>query len=396
MTVFAILSCLSLLVWLYLLFGRGRFWQVELPAAAPAPARWPGIVAIVPARNEAACIGRSLGSLLNQHYAGELTVIVVDDHSDDGTAAIAEAVAADGRSAHRLIVISAPPLPADWVGKVWAQQQGLAAADAMSPGADFIFLTDADVDHPPGELAALVARAIAGPLDLASEMVRLRAVSPAERWLVPAFAFFFAQLYPPRWIADPRRATAAAAGPCMLVRRTALDRIGQLNAISSAIIDDCALAAALKPHGPIRLDPSPAARSLRTYDDWHPIWQMVARSAFTELHGSYAALAGVTVLMLMNYLAPPLLTIVGAWLGAWWGWPAALAWLAMAVSYRPTLRYYRQPGWHAPLMPLVALFFLGAMLDSARLRRLGRGGEWKGRVNNVAGWNDISESVELW
>ncbi|HEY8334271.1 MAG TPA: glycosyltransferase, partial [Tardiphaga sp.] len=183
---------------------------------------------------------------------------------------------------------------------------------------------------------------------------------------------------------------------CMLVRRAALERIGQLAAIRSAIIDDCALAAALKPHGPIRLDPSQGAVSLRAYADWRPIWQMVARSAFTELHGSYAALAGVTVTMLLNFLVPPLLAIAGALSGAWWGWPAAMAWLAMAISYRPTLRHYGQPGWHAWLMPLVALFFLGAMLDSARLRRLGRGGEWKGRVNNVANWNDISESVELW
>lgn len=396
MLVCGILSCLSLLVWMFFLFCRGGFWQIEWPAAAPAPAQWPGVVAIVPARNEAGCIARSLRSLLNQTYAGDLTVILVDDHSDDGTAAIAEAVARDVGAAHRLIAIAAPPLPADWVGKVWAQQQGVLAADAMALQADFIFLTDADVDHPADELASLVARTIAGRLDLASEMVRLRAVSPAERWLVPAFAYFFAQLYPPRWIADRRRATAAAAGPCMLVRRAALDAIGQLNAIHSAVIDDCALAAALKPHGPIRLDPSKGARSLRAYADWRPIWQMVARSAFTELHGSYAALAGVTVTMLLNFLVPPLLAIAGAWQGAWWGWPAAVAWLAMAVSYRPTLRHYEQPGWHAWLMPLVALFFLGAMLDSARLRRLGRGGEWKGRINNVANWNDISESVELW
>lgn len=396
MPVIEVLSCLSLLVWMFFLFCRGGFWRIELPAPAPAPAQWPGVVAIVPARNEAACIGRSLRSLLDQDYAGELTVILVDDHSDDGTASIAEAVAREAGAAHRLKVMAAPPLPADWVGKVWAQQQGVAAAAAIAPQAEFIFLTDADVDHPAGELASLVARAIAGRLDLASEMVRLRAVSTAERWLVPAFAYFFAQLYPPRWIADPRRATAAAAGPCMLVRRAALDRIGQLAAIRSAIIDDCALAAALKPHGPIRLDPSKGAVSLRVYADWRPIWQMVARSAFTELHGSYLALAGVTVTMLLNFLVPPLLAIAGALSGAWWGWPAAAAWLAMAISYRPTLRHYRQPGWHAWLMPLVALFFLGAMLDSARLRRLGRGGEWKGRVNNVANWNDISESVELW
>lgn len=379
-----VVSLLSLSIWLGLLCLRGGFWRVRLPAAAAPPTDWPAVVAVVPARNEAEVVAEAVTSLLTQAYSGEFRVILVDDHSDDGTAALARAAAAACGREDRLHIVSAQPLPPGWSGKVWAQQQGVEAVAALLPDAEYVWLTDADIGHPPAALAGLVALARAEGRDLVSEMVRLRTASPAERLLIPAFVFFFAKLYPFQWVADARKRTAGAAGGCLLVRRAALDRIGQMRAIHDALIDDCALAAALKRHGPIRLDLSRAAVSLRPYDGWRPIWDMIARTAYTQLHYSRWALAGTVLAMTLTYLVPPVLTVTGALSGAIWTWPAALAWILMVCAYRPTLRYYGQAGLLAWLLPGVALFYLGATLDSARRHWLGRGGQWKGRAQGTA------------
>lgn len=369
------LSLLTLVVWCVLVFARAGFWRVRKPAPSPAPAEWPTVVTVIPARNEADVIGRAVTGVLSQRYAGRLHLVVVDDHSTDGTADIARAAALSIGKGDALTVIGARDLPAGWSGKVWAQSEGLAAADKAAPEARYVWLTDADIWHGPNALAELVARAENEQRDLVSLMVRLRCDSAWERMIVPAFVFYFAKLYPFASIANPRSRVAGAAGGCMLARRSALARIGGFEAIRGELIDDCSLAAKIKAGGSIRLDLADDSISLRPYDDWQSLWNMIARSAYTQLHYSPWMLIGATLGMILTYLAPPVLALAG---GAG-TWPAWLAWLLMAISYRPMLREYRQPVWMAPLLPLTALFYLGATLDSARRYYLRRGGQWKGR-----------------
>ena len=369
------LSLLTLAVWCVLVFARAGFWRVRKPAPSPAPAEWPTVVTVIPARNEADVIGRAVTGVLSQRYAGRLHLVVVDDHSTDGTADIARAAALSIGKGDALTVIGARDLPAGWSGKVWAQSEGLAAADKAAPEARYVWLTDADIWHGPNALAELVARAENEQRDLVSLMVRLRCDSAWERMIVPAFVFYFAKLYPFASIANPRSRVAGAAGGCMLARRSALARIGGFEAIRGELIDDCSLAAKIKAGGSIRLDLADDSISLRPYDDWQSLWNMIARSAYTQLHYSPWMLIGATLGMILTYLAPPVLALAG---GAG-TWPAWLAWLLMAISYRPMLREYSQPVWMAPLLPLTALFYLGATLDSARRYYLRRGGQWKGR-----------------
>jgi hopene-associated glycosyltransferase HpnB len=370
------LGALALAVWSYLLAFRGGFWRVRLDDPPAPPAIWPEVVAIVPARDEAETIGAAVGSLLAQEYAGRFTVVLVDDHSSDGTAEIACQAAAG--QASRLHVVTARPLPPGWTGKLWAVSEGLAAAARSAPGARYVLQTDADIVHARDNLAGLAARSEAGALDLASLMVRLRCTSWAERALVPAFVFFFAMLYPFPWVGRRERTDAAAAGGCMLVRRSALARIGGIQAIHGRLIDDCALAAAIKPGGPIWLGLADRTESLRPYEGLADIWAMVARTAFTQLRRSPLLLLGCVLGMAVTYLAPPVLALAA-------GGPAAAlglaAWLAMSVAYAPMLGYYRRSLLWAPALPFVALFYLGATLESARQHWLGCGGQWKGRAH---------------
>jgi hopene-associated glycosyltransferase HpnB len=373
--VFGVAS-ISLLIWVYLCVLRGGFWQVRLPRPAAAPAAWPTVVAVVPARDEADVIEQALGTLLTQEYPGVFHVVLVDDHSSDGTAAVAAAAAGKlGRTA-RLTVLAGRELPPGWAGKVWAQAQGLEAAQERFPDAQYLFMTDADIGHAPSAVQRLVARAQAEQRVLTSLMVRLRCESLAERMLIPAFVFFFAKLYPFAQVNDERSDVAAAAGGCMLARADALARIGGIAAIKDALIDDCALAAKMKQQGSIRLDLAQDSYSLRRYEDASSIWNMIARTAFTQLGYSPWLLAGTVLGMALTYLAPPVLTLACGWAA----WPALLAWLLMTAMYCPMLRYYRQPLWLAPLLPLTALFYLGATLASAWRYWRGRGGQWKGRA----------------
>jgi hopene-associated glycosyltransferase HpnB len=373
-------AALSLAAWLYLLFGRGFFWRAETapPPPAPVPA-FPSVVAVIPARDEAPVIGRAVASLLAQDYRGTLSVIVVDDHSRDRTAEAARAAARSAGAEDRLLVVAARQLPDGWTGKLWAESEGLAR---VPPETRYVLLTDADIAHHPGNVAELVARAEAGGLDLVSLMVKLSCRSIAERALIPAFVFFFAMLYPFAWASDPRRATAAAAGGCMLVRRSALERIGGLSRIRGTLIDDCALAAEVKRSGgPIWLGLSDRTVSLRFYPGPGDIWRMIARTAYTQL-GYSPALLGATVLgMAVTYLAPPLFVFAGGIAS----WLALATWLLMSAAFVPMLRLYRRSPLWAPLLPAIALFYLGATLDSARRHMQGKGGEWKGRVHSRQG-----------
>ena len=369
-----ILAAVSLAVWLYLLFGHGGFWRTDqrLDGAGDTPEAWPAVAAVVPARNEAAVIGQTLRSLLAQDYPGDLVVIVVDDESDDGTAELARGAG--------VVVAGGVARPVGWVGKTWARAQGVEAAAAAAPEACYLWFSNADIAHGPGVLRALVAKAEAGRLDLVSLMARLQCESGWERLLIPAFVYFFQMLYPFRRVNDPARATAAAAGGCMLVRRAALVAAGGLDAIAGDLIDDCALARAIKPGGPIWLGLATESWSVRPYAGLGDIWDMVARSAYTQLRHSPMLLAATVAGMTLIYLVPPATVIAGVFGG--FGPAAGLGaagWFAMAVAYAPTLRFYRQPAVAGVALPAVAALYTLMALDSALRWRRGEGGRWKGR-----------------
>jgi hopene-associated glycosyltransferase HpnB len=376
-----LIAGLSFVAWLYLLFGRGRFWRGWAEPAAPDCAAYPAVIAVIPARDEAAVIDRNLRSLFGQAYPGPLHAVVVDDHSSDGTAAVARAAATAAGAADQLTMVDAPALPAGWVGKVWAMETGYRHVQARAPDAPYILFTDADIEHGPGTLKRLVARAEAGGLALVSLMVRLRARSFTERALVPAFVFFFRMLYPFARVNEPLSPVAAAAGGCMLLRRSKLEAIGGLSGLRDALIDDCTLARAVKPYGPIRLDVADTTASLRDYDGPADMWRLIARTAYAELRYSFVRLLFAVAGMVLVFLAPPCLALLGAGAVAALG---AAAWAAMAVAFIPCLRYYRVSIAWALLLPLIALFYVAATVDSWRRHQAGRSGEWKGRVRGEA------------
>jgi hopene-associated glycosyltransferase HpnB len=378
-----IVASTALLLWLYLVLARGRFWlNTERDEPAPAaPHAWPRVTALVPARNEAEVVERSIGSLVRQDYPGASTIVLIDDDSSDGTAAVARRAAAS--RADCLSVVTSAALPVGWTGKLWAVKQGIDAAMAQPQKPDYLLLTDADIVHAPDSVARLVARAEARGLVLTSLMVKLRCASLAERASIPAFIFFFQMLYPFSWVNRPRSAVAAAAGGCMLVRADALAKAGGIDVIRNALIDDCALAAALKAQGPIWLGLTERVHSIRPYPDFADIRHMVARSAYAQLRYSPLLLAGTVIGMMLTYLAPPLIAIFGSGTARI---IAAATWLIMAIAFQPTLRFYRlSPLWGIAL-PAIALQYMLFTLDSAYQYVRGRGGSWKGRTQaNVSG-----------
>lgn len=370
----AVIGALVLAIWAYLLAGRGGFWRArerDDRDESLEPDRWPSVVAVVPARDEADVIARSIGSLLAQDYPGPFRVILVDDSSSDGTGEIARGLDGHGQ----LEVISGAPLPPGWTGKLWAQSQGVARAGETAP--DYLLLTDADIAHAPETLRKLTAQAEAHGLALTSLMARLTVETWAERLLIPAFVFFFAMLYPFAWVNDPRRRTAAAAGGVMLARRTALEAAGGLEAIRWKIIDDCALGALMKRQGPIWLGLTIRARSLRPYANLREIGRMVSRSAYAQLNFSPWLLIGTVAGMVIVYLAAPALAVFAVGAGRWAG---LAAWLSMALAYQPMLRLYgRSPLWGLAL-PLIAAVYTAFTVRSALDSWRGRGGQWKGRA----------------
>jgi hopene-associated glycosyltransferase HpnB len=371
-----LLGVLTLLIWLNLWLRHGGFWRTDISPLPANPADWPNVVAVIPARNEAEGIESAVESLLGQDYKGRISIVVVDDESTDGTADVARHTAMAVGAPDRLTVISGTPTPPGWTGKMWAVAQGAEMAAQIDPGARYLLLTDGDIRHSARNIAHLVARAEAGALDLTSVMVRLRCENLAERFLIPAFVYFFQMLYPFPWVNDPAKSTAAAAGGCMLARRTALDRVGGIAAIKNALIDDCALAAVLKRNGPIWLGLTNDAESLRVYSDIGEIWDMVARSAYTQLNYSPLLLAGTVIGLVLTFLAPPLLFLFGHGGGTTF---ALFAWLIMMGCYLPMLRFYGRSLWWAALLPVVALVYVGATIDSALRHARGKGGSWKGR-----------------
>ncbi len=385
-------ALLSLAVWLYLFLLRGGFWRAdrrlgeEGESLGQSLGEWPAVIALVPARDEQDVIAAALGSLLSQDYPGPLKIVVIDDNSRDATAAAARAAAMGLRTEDRLILVRAqPPLPG-WAGKTWALNEGLNEVRRRSLDATYVWLSDADIAHGPATLRRLVAKAERERLDLVSLMAELFCSGVWARLLIPPFVFFFQKLFPFSWVADPNRGTAAAAGGCVLLRGEALSAAGGFAAIKDALIDDCALAARIKPIARARdrgiwLGLADDSRSLRPYRDLRSIWDMVARSAYTQLRTSPLRLAGTLLGMALTYFAPPLALLAWPWHGSDLAAAAGgAAWALMAAAFLPTLRLYRQPPWLAALLPVGALLYSLMTVDSAWRHWRGRGGAWKGRM----------------
>ncbi|WP_240797326.1 glycosyltransferase [Streptomyces sp. F001] len=370
----------SLVAWLWLLLGQGFFWRtdVRLPPRTE-PAVWPDVCVVVPARDEAEVLPASLPSLLAQDYPGRAEVVLVDDGSTDGTGELARALA-QRHGGLPLTVGSPGEPPAGWTGKLWAVRHGIGLARARGP--EYLLLTDADIAHAPDSLRALVAAARTGGFDVVSQMARLRVESRWERLVVPAFVYFFAQLYPFRRIGRKGARTSAAAGGCVLLRTEAAERARIPDAIRHAVIDDVALARAVRGiGGHLWLGLAERVDSVRPYPRLHDLWRMVARSAYAQLRHSPLLLAGTVAGLAVMYLVPPAALVVGA---AGGGAAAAVlggsAWLVMTGTYVPMLRYYRQPLWLAPLLPFTAFVYLLMTVDSAVQHYRGRGAAWKGRT----------------
>jgi hopene-associated glycosyltransferase HpnB len=375
-------ALVTVAIWLVLWLGYAGFWRIDRHPVPPTPEEQPSVTAVIPARNETAVIGETLHSLWRQGYPSTLHVIVVDDHSEDGTAGAAREAAREAGRQDELQLISSAQLPVGWTGKVWAMHQGVESALSLGDGARYILFSDADISHGPGSLEELVSRAEAGRYDLTSFMVRLRCESPAEKLMIPAFVFFFRMLYPFRRVNAPRHSRAGAAGGTMLVRQDALERIGGLTAIRHELIDDCSLAREIKRGGhPIWLGLSETSSSTRGYGTLGEVIRMIARTAYTQLGYSPLRLAGCVIGLSLTFLAPPLLL---AFAGGWARILGGAAWMVMSLLYLPMVRFYRQSPLLAPLLPLTAVLYLSATIVSALHHHRGRGGQWKGRAQSAA------------
>jgi hopene-associated glycosyltransferase HpnB len=426
------ITLLSLAIWLFLLLFWGNFWKADQRLDKTDPPndaldRWPSVWVVIPARNEAEVLPVSLRSHLTQTYPGHHHILLVDDQSTDGTRDVAQQIAAELNQSHRLTVLEGKPLPPGWTGKLWAMEQGyrwlrkreisfesLSAEGSEHPGGvDYVLFTDADIAHGANILKALVVKAEQEQLDLTSLMVLLRRETFWETLLIPAFVFFFQMLYPFPWVNSPERKTAGAAGGCMLLRTTALERIGGVDCIRDALIDDCSLGAAVKAGGPIWLglaEPLPqqltpgsahqtrsasshgigslpmnTAISLRAYPHLQTIWDMVARTAYTQLRYSPWLLAGSVVGMALVYLMGPVALLVGIvtsnWMLALLG---GACWGLMALAYWPMLKLYRCSPVLVFALPVIALFYTLMTIDSALRHWQGKGGAWKGRTYSAA------------
>jgi hopene-associated glycosyltransferase HpnB len=372
-----LVAAIPLATWIYIFLARGNFWQLREDDIYLQPlANWPRVAVIVPARNEAENIAKTIRSLAAQEYPGEFSIIIVDDHSEDGTAVLAQKAASESGASQRVRIHSAASLAPGWTGKLWALNEGVQVASEDKP--DFLWFTDADIEHAPDTLHRLVYRAERDALDLASLMVLLQAETFPERLLIPPFLYFFLMLYPPRWISDPNASTAGAAGGCILLRRNVLAPIGGIASIRGEVIDDCALARAVKKNGGrIWMGLTRASFSLRGYGTFPEIRDLIARTAFTQLHYS--------ILFLVLALAGLFVTFVLPWFSflsgedpAWF--LASTAICLMTVTFGVTVRFYALPWPWALALPLAALYYGYATCVSAVRYWLGRGGQWKGRA----------------
>ena len=383
------IAIFSLIIWVFLLLFWGQFWQanqrleinnIDLPS-------YPSVCAIIPARNEADVLPVSLKSLLSQEYPGEFSIILIDDQSTDKTGEVAQNIADNLNQSDRLKVIQGKPLPVGWSGKLWAMEQGIQFVKNQGLSPDYFLFTDADIEHHSTNLKELVTKAEKENLALTSLMVLLRCDSFWEKFLIPAFVFFFQKLYPFPWVNNPQNKMAAAAGGCILIRRDRLEEIGSIPSLREALIDDCTLAQKIKglstPDNPtaIWLGLTEKTKSLRPYDSLDTIWTMIARTAYTQLNYSPLLLLGTVLGISLVYLAAPVILLLGFYLESRnLMIISSLTWFLMAIAYLPTLRLYKlSPLWSLSL-PIIALFYNLMTIDSALRHWRGKGGGWKGRV----------------
>ncbi len=383
------IATLSLIIWVFLLLFWGQFWQanqrleinnIDLPS-------YPSVCAIIPARNEADVLPVSLKSLLSQEYPGEFSIILIDDQSTDKTGEVAQNIADNLNQSDRLKVIQGKPLPVGWSGKLWAMEQGIQFVKNQGLSPDYFLFTDADIEHHSTNLKELVTKAEKENLALTSLMVLLRCDSFWEKFLIPAFVFFFQKLYPFSWVNNPQNKMAAAAGGCILIRRDRLEEIGSIPSLREALIDDCTLAQKIKglstPNNPtaIWLGLTEKTKSLRPYDSLDTIWNMIARTAYTQLNYSLLLLLGTVLGMSLVYLAAPVILLLGFYLESRnLMIISSLTWLLMAIAYLPTLRLYKLSLLWSLSLPIIALFYNLMTIDSALRHWQGKGGGWKGRV----------------
>ena len=374
------LATASCLIWFWLILFHNNFWRADqkLSNIMEALDDWPSVAVVVPARDEVDVIGQTVHSLATQDYPGNFRIVLVDDHSNDGTADVARQSA----PSDKLTVVEAPPLSHGWTGKLAAMAHGVEQAAEIAPEHRYLLFTDADIEHPANALRQLVLKAERDHRDLVSLMVRLHCQSFWESLLVPAFVFFFQKLYPFPAVNNDQSKVAAAAGGVMLVRRSALESSGGIQAIHNRLIDDCALAALMKGNqGRIWLGLANEAKSVRPYAGIAEIWKMVARTAYTQLDHSPLKLAGAILAMtLVYFLGPALFLTYGFHSAAMASALGLLAWMLMTCAHLPTVAYYRQPALLAVCLPVIGILYTLMAVDSA-LRHLRRqGGQWKGRT----------------
>ncbi|XLQ12223.1 MAG: glycosyltransferase [cyanobacterium endosymbiont of Epithemia adnata isolate EadnSB Bon19] len=394
-SIITIITIISLIIWLYLLLFRGKFWlsNQKIDPEKISLTTYPSVCVVIPARNEADVLPVSLRSLLNQDYLGDFKIILVDDQSDDGTTEIAYELATIFDKTDRLTVISGELLSSGWSGKLWAMEQGIKYIKEQNLHPDYILFTDADIEHHKTNLRELVGKSQQENLALTSLMVRLRCQSIWEQFLIPAFVFFFEKLYPFVWVNDPHHKMAAAAGGCILIRQDILEQVGGLEIVRQALIDDCSLAAAVKlklqdvsenpPQG-IWLGLSEKTCSLRPYDSLETIWDMVARTAYTQLNYSPLLLIGTVMGLTIIYIVPPVSLIWGLVVGnSLITSLGGITWLLMSISYLPTLRLYKTSLLWSISLPAISFLYLLMTIDSALRHWRGKGGRWKGRVYSV-------------
>ncbi|MEL4895558.1 glycosyltransferase [Crocosphaera sp. Alani8] len=383
---------LSLIIWTYLLLFRGWFWlsNQRIDSDVQPLNKYPRVCAVIPARNEADVLPISLKSLLNQDYSGDFSIVLVDDQSDDNTGNVAQAIAEESGKSAQLKVISGKTLASGWSGKLWAMKQGIEQAKKLDYQPDYLLLTDADIEHHDTNLRELVNQAETENLAMTSLMVRLRCDSFWEQFLIPAFVFFFEKLYPFSWVNNPKNKMAAAAGGCILIRRQMLEEIGGIEVVKQALIDDCSLASAVKARlqknrqnirQGIWLGLSEKTLSLRPYDNLNSIWNMVARTAYTQLNYSPLLLLGTLLGLAIVYLVAPLSLIIGLIIhNSIITIIGGMTWLLMTISYIPTLKFYQCSLLWAFSLPVIGLLYGLMTLDSAWRHWRGKGGGWKGRV----------------
>jgi hopene-associated glycosyltransferase HpnB len=375
-----LIAAASLCSWIYLYFARGGFWRISnvtFPSVSLSLKKAaPSVAVVIPARNEATLISVAVESLRQQDYPGHIRIVVVDDHSSDGTAEVMSG--RYGGLVESVVVLSSLPLPSGWTGKMWALFQGVQ--HAMDSGPDYLFFSDADIRHSRTSIASLVARAESEKLALVSALPKLKCSTLAERVLLPAFTFYFFMLYPPSWVRNTKRTTAAAAGGNVLVRANTLADIGGIPQLRNELIDDCALAREIKKAGAIQLGWTENATSVRGYGGFGAVGNMISRNAYWQLRHSLPALIGSIAALTLVFVAPPVLTFAGGWCSA----IAASAWILMSLAYVPSLKALSVATFWAPVLPFVTIFYIGATIHSAVQYYRGCGGEWKGRIHDVS------------